>query len=49
METESFAHLDNWNNGNHGYESGLNDTNIDPKALPDPTIPSPDAPRGPGG
>jgi hypothetical protein len=41
--------LDNWGDADHGYESGLNDTNIDPSVLPEPGIPGPGAPRGPGG
>jgi hypothetical protein len=49
LDKQEFSSLANWGDINHGYPSGVSDTNIDPKALPDPTISSPDAPRGPGG
>ncbi len=42
MDSPTLGFLDNWNDGNHGYESGLNDTNIDPTALSDPGNPSGD-------
>ena len=36
LDSPELGYLENWNDGNHGYESGLHDTNIDPRALPDP-------------
>jgi hypothetical protein len=45
LDSGSLVYLNNWDDGNHGYESGLHDTNIDPQALPDPGISSQNAPR----
>jgi hypothetical protein len=36
LESPELSQTRNWDDGNHGYESGLNDTNIDPKTLPNP-------------
>jgi len=36
LDSGSLEYLNNWDDGNHGYESGLYDTSIDPQALPDP-------------
>jgi hypothetical protein len=46
LESPGMAETRNWDDGNHGYESGLNDTNVDPKSLPDPAD-SRDAPAPP--
>jgi hypothetical protein len=45
LDSGSLEYLNNWDDGNHGYESGLYDTNIDPQALPDPGDSSQNAPR----
>jgi hypothetical protein len=46
LESPGMSETRNWDDGNHGYESGLNDTNIDPKSLPNPGD-SRDAPAPP--
>jgi hypothetical protein len=45
LDSGSLEYLNNWDDGNHGYESGLHDTSIDPQALPDPGDSSKNAPR----
>ncbi|MBJ7340754.1 EspA/EspE family type VII secretion system effector [Mycolicibacterium sp.] len=45
LDSSPLSYLNNWDDGNHGYDSGLKDTNIHPQALPDPGTPASDAPR----
>jgi hypothetical protein len=44
MDSPALSDLKHWGDANHGYESGLEDTNIDPQVLPDPGMVSDDAP-----
>ncbi len=43
MDSPALSDLKHWGDANHGYESGLEDTNIDPQVLPDPGMVSDDA------
>lgn len=45
MDSDALEYINNWDDGNHGYDSGLTDTNIVPQALPAPDPGADDAPR----